>query len=270
MKMAAAAAAMVAALILTLPLTGCKAISAGMDRTPETDDAATAADANAVNVAFLLSMTWAEAKGLSPQSLAIPPYYKVAADEIRVLQRDKAGRPKRVHAKGRVFLQVDFSEKLVSLGQESYIESGGELIMRGKPLLQRGRSLVEGLADTTVFYIKGTRLQVIGSHRLTKQSGGGEAGGSSSGSGGTSGRRTGPTFDVQPNWSRSWKDGPNPLLPALSPNDVPAEMRGNPLLPPVEGEMRGDAETQKDAGMEETKPTPAPEPEPKPNAQPQA
>lgn len=227
-----------------LALTGCKAISAGMDRTPETGGAE-AADENAVNVAFLLSMNWAEAKGLSPQSLVIPPYYKVAADEIRVLQRDNAGRPKRAHAKGRVFLQVDFSEKLVSLGQESYIESGGELIMRGKPLLQRGRSLVEGLSDTTVFYIKGTRLQVIGQHRLTKQSGGSGETGSNSGAGTLGGRsdRSAPTFNVQPNWSRSWKDGPNPLLPTLSPDDVPAEMRSTPLLPLLED---GDEEGEKE------------------------
>jgi hypothetical protein len=171
----------------------------------------------AVDVSFLLSMTWKEAKTINPQHLEIPPFYKVAADEVKVLKSDEAGRPLRVRAKGHVFMQVDFREQLTSLGQEAYIESGGELIMRGKPLLKRGRSLVEGLTDMTVFYIRGTRLQVIGSHRLTKQEGGGES------------------FSVMPTWSRSWKEGPNPLLPALSPDDVPKEMRVNPLLPPPDG-----------------------------------
>lgn len=261
--------ALIAVAVAATALTGCKAITAGNDRTPEKD---VAAEADAVNVSFLLSMTWAEAKSLSPQSLAIPPYYKVAADEVKVLQRDKAGRPKRVHAKGRVFLQVDFSEELISLGQESYIESGGELIMRGKPLLKRGRSLVEGLSDTTVFYIKGTRLQVIGQHRLTSQAGGSPSGstgtGNGSGSGNRGGRRTSPLFDVQPNWTRSWKDGPNPLLPALSPDDVPKEMRGSPLLPPpdeAEGGADGDAEIPGDAETEQPKDAespaaPAPQP----------
>lgn len=259
--------ALIGVAVAAAALTGCEAITAGNDRTPEQPPAQAE---DGIDVSFLLSMTWAEAKSLSPQSLAIPPYYKVAADEVKVLQRDKAGRPKRVHAKGRVFLQVDFSEELISLGQESYIESGGELIMRGKPLLQRGRSLVEGLSDTTVFYIKGTRLQVIGQHRLTSQAGGGTSGGTSggtgtgSGSGSRAGRRTSPLFDVQPNWTRSWKDGPNPLLPALSPDDVPKEMRGSPLLPPPDEadggeENPGDTEKPKDAEGTEAEP-PAPPP----------
>lgn len=172
-----------------------------------------------VDADFLLSMTWPEAKAISPQHLEIPPFYKVAADEIAVLKRDDAGRPRRVRAKGHVFMQVDFNEQLTSLGQEAYIEAGGELILRGKPLLKRGRSLVEGLTDMTVFYIKQTRLQVIGSHRLIRKPGG----------------PTG-TFSVEPNWTRSWQEGPNPILPALSPEDVPKEMRMNPLLPPLDGD----------------------------------
>jgi hypothetical protein len=162
-------------------------------------------------------MTWSEAQKLSPQHLDVPPYYKIAADEIQVLKRDDAARPVRVRAKGHVFVQVDFSEQLVALAQEAYVESGGELIMRGKPLLKRGRSVVEGLTDMTVFYAKGTRLQVVGQHRLTRQ------------------RGVDDSFEVKPTWTRSWKEGPNPLLPALSPEDVPKEMRMNPLLPPPDG-----------------------------------
>jgi hypothetical protein len=167
----------------------------------------------AVNVSFLLSMTWNEATKLSAQHLEIPPYYKVAADEVRVLKSDDAGNPLKVRAKGHVFMQVEFGERLTSLGQEAYIQRGGELIMRGKPLLKRGRSLVEGLSDTTVFYIQGTRLQVVGLHRLTRQDDSGAY--------------------VLPAWSQSWKHGPNPMLPALSPGDVPKGLRMNPLLPPA-------------------------------------
>lgn len=195
--------------------TGCRTTENGNGAGP--GGAGGAAAAGAVNVGFLLSMTWSEAKKISPQHLEVPPYYKVAADEIQVLKQDGAGQPQRVRAKGHVYMQVDFREQLTSLGQEAYVESGGELIMRGKPLLRRGSSLVEGLTDLTVFYIKGTRLQVVGRHRLTKQAGG-EA-----------------SFSVMPTWSRSWKDGPNPLLPALSPEDVPKELRMNPLLPPLDG-----------------------------------
>ena len=88
-----------------------------------------------------------------------------------MLKKDAKGRPQRVRAKGHIFMQVGFDEQLTSLGQEAYVEAGGELIVRGKPLLKRGRSLVEGLSDMTVFYIKQTRLQVIGSHRLIRQPG---------------------------------------------------------------------------------------------------
>lgn len=169
-----------------------------------------------VDPASVLSMTFEEAKKVSPKSLEIPPFYKVAADEITVLKSDAAGQPLRVRARGKVYMQVDFREQLRTLGQEAYIESGGELIVRGKPLLQRGRTVVEGLSDYTVFYIKGLRLQVIGSHRKTTQDATG-------------------TPVVMPEWKRSWKEGPNPLLPALSPEDVPREIRSSPLLPPVEG-----------------------------------
>lgn len=193
-----------------IALTGCESTPADAGSPPKAEEG--------VDVSFLLSMTWAEAKKLNAQSLEIPPFYKVAADEVKVLKSDASGRPLRVRAKGHVFLQVDFREQLSALGQEAYIESGGELIVRGKPLLKRGRSLVEGLSDLTVFYIQGTRLQVIGQHRLAKQDGGGDS------------------FNVLPAWSRSWKDGPNPLLPALSPEDIPKEMRVNPLLPPPDGD----------------------------------
>lgn len=161
-----------------------------------------------VDVGFLLTMSYGEAKKLSPQSMELPPFYKVAADEITVVSEKPDGSPKRVRAKGHVFLQIDYREELSALGQEALI-GGSEVILRGKPLLRRGRSVVEGLADRTVFYIEGLRLQVIGLHRITNESG------------------------VTPAWRGSWKDGPNPLLPALSPGDVPKEMRATPLLPPV-------------------------------------
>jgi hypothetical protein len=200
-------------------LAGCKSVESTSDETtPASAEGPAVGGGDSVDVSFLLSMTWAEAKKLSAQSLEIPPFYRVAADEVKVLKSDAAGRPLKVRAKGHVFMEVDFRERLTSLGQEAYIESGGELILRGKPLLQRGKSLVEGLSDMTVFYISGTRLQAIGQHRLVKQSGGG-----------------GESFDVMPTWTRSWKEGPNPLLPALSPQDLPKGMRVNPLLPPPDG-----------------------------------
>jgi hypothetical protein len=192
---------------------GCRATKTGSEASTDQSGAADGS-ADAVNVNFLLSMTWTEAKSMNPQYLEIPPFYKVAADEVKVLKTSSTGQPLRVRARGHVFMEVDFKEQLVALGQEAYVESNGELIIRGKPLLKRGRSLVEGLEDTTVFYIQGTRLQVAGRHRLIKQAASGES------------------FPVEPTWPRSWKAGPNPLLPALAPDALPNELRANPFLPP--------------------------------------
>ena len=125
---------------------------------------------------------------------------------------------------------------------------------------------MEGLSDDTVFYIRGTRLQVIGKHRLVKEEAAADGGR--------------PNFDVKPSWSRSWKEGPNPLLPALSPDDVPREMRMNPLLPAPEADDvpktlpeeiekaivpgKPKTETKPGAGVkpsEDVKPTPEAKPE---------
>lgn len=185
-------------------------VNAGRAREKKPAEKKTTADAAeaGVDVGFLLTMNYAEARKLSPRSMELPPFYKVAADEITVVSENRDGSPKRLRAKGHVFLEIDYRAELIALGQEALI-GGNEVILRGKPLLRRGRSVVEGLADRTVFYIEGLRLQVIGLHRITSESG------------------------VTPAWRGSWKDGPNPLLPALSPGDVPKEMRATPLLPPV-------------------------------------
>lgn len=159
-----------------------------------------------VDVGFLLSMTYDEAQKISPASTHILPHYNVAADTVNVTSKSAEGQPQRATAKGHVFLQIDFSDPLIALGQEALV-GGNEVILRGKPLLKRGRTVVEGLEDTTVFFITGTRLQVVGKHRITSDKG------------------------ITPTWQESWKEGPNPLLPALSPNDIPKEMRASPLLP---------------------------------------
>lgn len=206
----------------------CFSMLSGCATSPQSGEGGAAKkEEKAEDVSLLLTMTFEESKKLSAQSLVIAPYYKVSADVITVLKKDAKGQPVRVHAKGRVYLQVDFQEQLIALGQEAYIERDGELILRGKPLLKRGRSLVEGLSEYTVFYIRGLKLQAIGSHRLT----------SKPGTGNEKYPDEEPTaWKVAPTWTRSWKDGPNPLLPALTPEDVPKEMRASPLLPPVSEE----------------------------------
>ena len=112
---------------------------------------------------MLLGMSYHEAAAISPQKLEVPPFFKVAADEIQVVCRNKDGSPRTVRAKGKVFLEINFLEPANALCQEAYF-GDEEVIMRGHPVLKRGTSVVEGLADSTVFYMFGVRLRVIGQH----------------------------------------------------------------------------------------------------------
>jgi hypothetical protein len=179
-------------------------------------------------LAFLMTMTWEEAKGLSAQSLEVPPFFRVAADEIQVLKSSPDGTPRRVRAKGKVFIEMEFAESGRVLCQEAYL-ADDELILRGKPLLQRGGSAVEGMDDITVFYMLGTRLRVIGRHRVMNESAlvqeamkvdaaalkGKEEG---------TGMPGAPP--ILPIMAGPWVgSGPNPLLPPLSSESVPEEIR---------------------------------------------
>jgi len=179
-------------------------------------------------LAFLMTMTWDEAKALSAQCLEVPPFFRVAADEIQVLKASADGTPRKVRAKGKVFIAMEFAESGRVLCQEAFL-SDDELILRGKPLLQRGGSVVEGMDDVTVFCMLGTRLRVIGRHRVTNEH---EMvsevrkaelvmrkkGGADEGFPGAP--------PVLPIMSGPWVgSGPNPLLPPLSADSVPEEIR---------------------------------------------
>jgi hypothetical protein len=195
-----------AALVVTV--VGCTSTSKeSKEEKPGTKaDAAPAKEDNKPDASFLLTMSYTEASAISPQKMVMAPFYKIAADEITVASVNSEGQPRRVRAKGHVFVQIDFRDEVRALGQEALIEND-EVIIRGRPLMKRGPSVVEGLDDRTVLFIRGLKLQVIGTHRLTNDTG------------------------VTPAWKGKWQDGPNPLLPALSPEDVPKEMRASPLLP---------------------------------------
>ena len=159
-------------------------------------------DDSSVNVSFLLSMDFNEAAAISGQQAVIPPYVKVAADEIQVLKKDSSGRVRKVRAKGHVFVQLDYSSQARALCQEALI-SDEDIILRGHPLLQRGQSTVEGVADVTVLYMFGTRLRAIGPHKVSNTS---EL------------VRNAPLLSA-------WQDGEASLLPPLESSDVPEAVR---------------------------------------------
>jgi len=185
--------------------------------------------ASSVDLSFLLTMNYSEAKAISAQTMELPHGVRIAADSIEVLKMDKENNPKRIRAKGKVYIESgEGQDSSKALCQEALI-TFDEIILRGKPILQRGGSIVEGLNDQTVAYMLGTRLRVIGLHRLTNQD-----------------AMVAMLPDLGP-----WAAGPNLLLPALAEDSVPNNIREE-MLKAAEAEAvlqynRAEAQTQPDA-----------------------
>lgn len=174
------------------------------DAKPGTDnkDATLVKASSPTDLGFLLSMSFVEAKSISTQQLEFPPHLKIAADSIEVMKYGDDGKPRKARARGKVFIEMNFNESAKALCQEAYITSD-EIILRGSPILQRGGSMVEGLDDSTIFYMFGTSLRVIGLHRVNNQN---------------------EIASVLPSLG-TWAQGPNPLLPPLTESAVPANIR---------------------------------------------
>lgn len=158
------------------------------------------AGGNSVSLPFLLSMDFEEASAISAQKQVVAPVAKVAADSIEVLRAGPDGAPRRLRAKGHVFVQLDYDLPARALCQEALIGEHA-LVLRGKPVLQRGGSTVEGTSDITVFYLDKTRLRAIGPHKVTSVN---------------DMLRSGRTPGA---WS-----GANPLLPSLESTAVPPSL----------------------------------------------
>lgn len=154
------------------------------------------------DLSFLLSMSFMEAKSISTQQLEFPPYLKIAADSIQVFKYSADGKPLKARARGKVFLEMNFNEPAKALCQEAFITED-EIILRGSPILQRGGSMVEGLDDSTIFYLFGTSLRVIGLHKVNNQN---------------------EIAAMMPTLG-TWAAGPNPLLPPLTESAVPSSIR---------------------------------------------
>lgn len=166
-----------------------------------------AAETSSVDLGFLLSMNFSEAKSISGQSMELPLGVRVAADKVEVLKMDRENQPKRVRAKGKVYLESgEGADSAKILCQEAYI-TANEIFLRGKPIVQRGGSIIEGLEDSTVAYMIGPRLRVIGLHRATNPD-----------------SMLAMLPDLGP-----WTGGPNPLLPPLGEGDVPNNIRDEML-----------------------------------------
>lgn|GEM_PF-599055 len=196
----------------------------GVDK-PQPNVAKAGEEDSAADLGFLMTMTWDEARALSAQSLEVPPFFRLAADKIEVLKTHPDGRARRVRAKGKVFIEMQFADTGRVLCQEAFL-SDDELILRGKPVLQRGGSAVSGLDDVTVFYMLGTRLKVIGRHRVLNEDAliaeALTAKSTVQGGGGFAALGAPPLLPVM---SGPWAGGPNPLLPPLSAASVSDDVR---------------------------------------------
>lgn len=155
-----------------------------------------------LDLSFLLSMSFVEAKSISTQQLEFPPYLKIAADTIEVFKYTADGKPRKARARGKVFIEMNFGEPAKALCQEAFI-TDDEIILRGTPILQRGGSMVEGLDESTIFYMFGTSLRVIGLHKVNNQT---------------------EVTSLLPALG-TWAQGPNPLLPPLTESAVPSSIR---------------------------------------------
>ena len=224
-------------LLVLVAQSGCAGVKKTGEAKKDEKTAETQTDAAPpVDVSFLLSMDYNEARTLSATSMEFPPFYKVAADTIEVTKTNPDGTPRRLRAKGRVFIEMNYLEPAKALCQELLL-SEDEVILRGKPVLQRGSSTVEGADDYTVFYMFGSKLRVIGMHRLVNP-GQMMAGTDASGL---------PTLGA-------WTDSPNPLLPPLTESDVPAQVRAE-LQRAAEAEMLHQ-KTRAEFGPATTEPPP--------------
>ncbi|MEZ5385738.1 MAG: hypothetical protein R3F13_09500 [Prosthecobacter sp.] len=191
-----------------------------------------------MDLGFLLSMSFVEAKSLSTQQLEFPPFLKIAADSIEVFKYTADGKPRKARARGKVFIEMDFKEPAKALCQEAYITED-EIILRGSPILQRGDSRIEGLDENTIFYMFGTSLRVIGLHKVKNQS---------------------EMASLLPALG-TWAEGPNPLLPPLTEGSVPSSIRDS-MQRAAEAEMLHQ-KTRELYGPANTPPAPSPDVEQK-------
>lgn len=173
-------------------------------------------DPDGIDLSLLLSMSFDEAASLAAQKAQLASGTRVTADKIEVLKQDASG-PTKVRATGNVFVQVHDSLPYTALCQEALL-SEGDIILRGKPVTQRGVSLIEGTSDVTVFYMIGSRLRVIGRHKINQVTPVQIA--SAQMAGGQLGSLPLPFADRGP-----WKASDNPLLPPLEEDAVPASLR---------------------------------------------
>lgn len=195
--------------------------------------ARSAVDSFRPDAASFVTTDWRKVRMRSAQTLEYDESLVLAGNRIEVLKVSPKGRILEARATGRVHLEWIGGTPGRLACREAYLNQD-EIVVRGRPILARGPSILEGLDDTTVFYLVGTRLKVLGRHRNTT------AGAvlaeererrrrSAPKPGCADGTGSFPPLPSEPvvfNESLAPSGlGPNPLLPPLSISIVPEEVR---------------------------------------------
>lgn len=190
------------------------------------------------DLALLVSMTFDEAAAISPASVEVGTVYRVAADEIEILARDRRGDPTQVVARGRVFVELRREEVMVALAERAEVGRRA-LVLRGRPLLARGQSVLAGESGAT-FTVTGDALRVSGEHEVIRRdqlvSDGsrllaGTGGGASGGRAVTGSYRIDEEFELPP--LPSVTETPDPTLLAPPPELPELDEGGFPELPGI-------------------------------------
>ena len=168
----------------------------------------------------LLTMNYQEASAISKENLEVSGQLRLCCESVKVIQRDPAGRPTVLRARGKVFVQMgNIEDPITALCQELFVDRR-EVVLRGRPIISRGEAIIEGLADDTLAYVIGSRIRVIGKHRLASAP-------TTEAIVSTQGFESLANLPALPELRDTgpWKNAPNPLLPPLDQEQVPASVR---------------------------------------------
>ena len=97
---------------------------------------------DSVDINFLSTMTYVDAASMASQSMELPPYFRVAAENITHPRLGQGEELTEFTATGNVYLEVDFADPVSALCQEAAVNMQ-EVVLRGRPVLRRGQSIIE-------------------------------------------------------------------------------------------------------------------------------
>lgn len=123
--------------------------------------------ADPASVDFLLSMDFIEAAQMADQSMVLPPLFRVAANNISHPILPPGQNLTEFTATGNIFLEINFAEPLITLAQEADVTIQ-QIILRGRPVLKRGHSVIEATSHDTVFYVTADSIEIDGPHQLRR------------------------------------------------------------------------------------------------------